>query len=82
MVSLRGQGTCTAATVVHRHHDPRRAAPFRIVQLTLDDGPVLRGVSVDDANTKVGDRVELTTVPCDVDDERFAIRVAPHGESN
>ena len=80
---LAGRGTVTATTVVHRHADPRRPAPFRVVELTLDDGPSVRGVAVDDVEISVGDRVHTTMLP-DVaaEDELLALRFAPEGTTN
>ena len=41
---LAGRGTLLAEAVVHLHADKSRAAPFTVVKIQLDDGPVVRSL--------------------------------------
>jgi len=61
--TLAGRATVLAATVVKLHADPRRTAPFTVLRLRLDDGPVVRAVAADGAEVVVGGRVEAVLVP-------------------
>lgn len=47
---LSGQGIVRAAVVVHQHFREIPRAPFTVVDLALDDGPVIRGLMM--AGTK------------------------------
>ena len=40
--ALVARGTALAAATVHIHADKNRPAPFTIVKIALDDGPVIR----------------------------------------
>ncbi|HEX4356915.1 MAG TPA: OB-fold domain-containing protein [Pseudonocardia sp.] len=76
--TLAGRGTVLAATVVKLHADPRRTAPFTVLRLRLDDGPVVRAVAVDGAEVAVGGRVEAVLVPIpEGADELLGLRFAP-----
>ena len=76
--TLAGRGTVLAATVVRLHADPRRTAPFTVLRLRLDDGPVVRAVAVDGAEVAVGGRVEAVLVPIPEGvDELFGLRFSP-----
>jgi uncharacterized OB-fold protein len=75
---LAGRGTVQAATVVHLHADPRRPVPFTVVELCLDDGPVVRAVAADGTAMDVGTRVETVLVPvAEGEDELLGLRVRP-----
>jgi uncharacterized protein len=76
--TLAGRGTVLAATVVHLHADPRRTAPFTVLQLRLDDGPVVRGVAAAGAEVAAGARVETVLVPIEEGaDELLGLRFRP-----
>ena len=55
---LHADGVVEAATTVHLHPDPARPAPFIVVRVKLDAGPVVRAVFGGDAEPPVGSRVE------------------------
>ncbi|XVV38308.1 Zn-ribbon domain-containing OB-fold protein [Streptomyces sp. CA-100214] len=74
---LSGSGEVTASTVVHRHADPARTAPFRVARVTLDEGPSVRGLVVQGRDVANGDRVQLARVDDTADDERLAVQFAP-----
>jgi len=76
--TLAGRGTVLAATVVKLHADTRRTAPFTVLRLRLDDGPVVRVVAADGAEVVVGGRVEAVLVPVpEGADELLGLRFAP-----
>jgi hypothetical protein len=77
---LAGHGTVSATTVVHRHASERRTSPFRVVQVTLDSGPMVRGVTVEGTEPGVGDVVQLVTLPEETEDELLAVRFTPSNE--
>ncbi|MWA01600.1 hypothetical protein F8568_014690 [Actinomadura sp. LD22] len=79
---LKGHGTVRATTVVHRHADPRRPAPFSVVQVDLDEGPMVRGVVAEGVELEVGASAQLVKVADAGDDELLAVRfTAPPKES-
>lgn len=76
--TLAGRGTVLAATVVKLHADPQRNAPFTVLRLRLDDGPVVRAVVADGAEVPVGGRVEAVLVPIpESADELLGLRFSP-----
>ncbi|MES5487375.1 zinc ribbon domain-containing protein [Bradyrhizobium sp. INPA03-11B] len=46
---LSANGTLLAEATVHLHADKNRPAPFTIVKVALDDGPVIRTLLADDS---------------------------------
>jgi len=46
---LSASGTLLAEATVHLHADKNRPAPFTIVKVALDDGPVIRTLLADDS---------------------------------
>jgi uncharacterized OB-fold protein len=55
---LSAKGTLLAEATVHLHADKNRPAPFTIVKVALDDGPVIRTLLADDSAPVVpGQRV-------------------------
>ncbi|MEN3351010.1 MAG: uncharacterized protein V7632_4645 [Bradyrhizobium sp.] len=46
---LSTSGTLLAEATVHIHADKNRPAPFTIVKVALDDGPVVRSLLADDS---------------------------------
>ncbi|WP_420966322.1 Zn-ribbon domain-containing OB-fold protein [Bradyrhizobium sp. B120] len=46
---LLAKGTLLAEATVHLHADKNRPAPFTIVKVALDDGPVIRTLLADDS---------------------------------
>jgi hypothetical protein len=46
---LSTSGTLLAEAVVHLHADKNRPAPFTVVKVALDDGPVVRSLLADDS---------------------------------
>ncbi|MCK1395727.1 hypothetical protein IVB29_33915 [Bradyrhizobium sp. 1] len=57
-------GTLLAEAVVHLHADKNRPAPFTIVKVALDDGPVVRSVLAEDsAAVSPGQRMTARLVP-------------------
>ena len=82
-VALEGRGTVSATTVVHRHLDPRRPAPFRVVQVDLEGGPQVRGVAAEGTEAAVGSLVALVRSPEVPDaDELLAVRFTPAAEES
>jgi uncharacterized protein len=75
---LTSRGAVQAATVVHLHADPRRAAPFTVVEVRLDDGPVVRAVAADGTAVAAGTRVEAFHLPvAEGEDELLGLRFRP-----
>ncbi|WP_143278187.1 hypothetical protein [Bradyrhizobium sp. UFLA03-84] len=61
---LSAEGTLLAEATVHLHADKNRLAPFTIVKVALDDGPVIRTLLADDsAPVAPGQRVTGRLVP-------------------
>ncbi|NEU99336.1 Zn-ribbon domain-containing OB-fold protein [Bradyrhizobium uaiense] len=61
---LSTNGTLLAEATVHLHADKNRPAPFTIVKVALDDGPVIRTLLADDsARVAPGQRVTGRLVP-------------------
>lgn len=78
---LSTRGTVEAATVVHLHADPQRTAPFTVLEVRLDDGPVVRAVGVDGIVTASGGRVEAVILPvAEGEDELLGLRFRPEHE--
>jgi len=62
-------GTLLASAVVHLHADKSRPAPFTIVKVALDDGPVVRTLLADDCgDIAPGQRMQAKLVPLHHDD--------------
>ncbi len=62
--ALSTQGTLLASAVVHLHADKNRPAPFTIVKVALDDGPVVRTLLADDSGAiALGQRMTAKLVP-------------------
>ncbi|MGY4154185.1 MULTISPECIES: Zn-ribbon domain-containing OB-fold protein [unclassified Bradyrhizobium] len=61
---LSTNGVLLAEATVHLHADKNRPAPFTIVKVALDDGPVIRTLLADDsAPVAQGQRVTGRLVP-------------------
>jgi len=61
--ALAGRGTLLASAVVHLHADKSRAAPFTVVKVALDTGPVVRSLLAPDcAEVAPGQRLVTTLV--------------------
>jgi hypothetical protein len=61
---LSTSGTLLAEAVVHLHADKNRPAPFTVVKVALDDGPVVRSLSADDSGrVPPGGRMTAKLVP-------------------
>lgn len=62
--ALSTHGTLLASAVVHLHADKNRPAPFTIVKVALDDGPVVRTLLADDSGAvALGQRMTAKLVP-------------------
>jgi uncharacterized protein len=61
---LSTSGTLLAEAVVHLHADKNRPAPFTIVKVALDDGPVIRSLLAEDnAGISPGQRMTAKLAP-------------------
>jgi hypothetical protein len=61
---LSASGTLLAEAVVHLHADKSRPAPFTVVKVALDDGPVVRSLLADDSDrVSPGGRTTAKLVP-------------------
>jgi uncharacterized OB-fold protein len=61
---LSTRGTLLASAVVHLHADKNRPAPFTIVEVALDDGPVVRSLLAEDGgDVAPGQRMSAKLVP-------------------
>jgi len=61
---LSTSGTLLAEAAVHLHADKQRPAPFTIVKIVLDDGPVVRSLLAEDSITvSPGQRMTAKLVP-------------------
>lgn len=60
---LGGSGALTASARVHLHAGKGREAPFTVVAVRLDDGPVVRTLAGDDAPLAVGQRMVTALLP-------------------
>jgi uncharacterized OB-fold protein len=62
--ALSTLGTLLASAVVHLHADKNRPAPFTIVKVALDDGPVVRTLLADDSGAiALGQRMTAKLTP-------------------
>lgn len=61
-VLLDGRGRLLTSATVHRHAAPHPPAPFTIVEVALDDGPVVRGLLSAHAPAHLPPGTELVTV--------------------
>jgi len=72
LAKISAAGVVTAHALVHQHAQPEPTAPFVVVEVKLDAGPVVRALLRDGADvvveigSRVGGRVE---------DERFAFEL-------
>ena len=73
-IDLASAGTIRAAATVHRHHYPKPETPFTVATIELDDGPVLKSVVLDAADSDVGRRVVGVLVESAVDPETLDLR--------
>lgn len=61
---LSTHGILLASAVVHLHADKNRLAPFTIVKVALDNGPVVRTLLADDSGEiTLGQRMKAKLVP-------------------
>lgn len=61
---LSGSGRLLASARVHRHAGKTRQAPFTVVAVALDDGPIVRTLAVEDeAALAVGQRMRSLLAP-------------------
>jgi uncharacterized protein len=68
-LQLSTSGTLLASAVVHLHADKNRPAPFTIVKVALDDGPVVRTLLADGSgDIAPGQRMKAKLVPLPHDD--------------
>jgi uncharacterized OB-fold protein len=77
--ALSGTGKLLASARVHLHGGKTRAAPFTIVSVMLDDGPIVRTLLAGDDEVHPGDRMVTTLVPVTNAEgaERLDLRFAP-----
>jgi hypothetical protein len=61
--ALSGTGKLLASARVHLHGGKTRAAPFTIVSVMLDDGPIVRTLLAGDDAVHPGDRMLTMLVP-------------------
>ncbi|HTP77464.1 MAG TPA: OB-fold domain-containing protein [Rhizomicrobium sp.] len=61
--ALSGRGTLLASARVHLHAGKNRQAPFTVVSVALDDGPIVRTLLDGDADVRPGDPMATTLVP-------------------
>jgi hypothetical protein len=61
--ALSGAGKLLASARVHLHGGKTRAAPFTIVSVRLDDGPIVRTLLAGDDAVHPGDRMVTMLVP-------------------
>ncbi|HEX4183678.1 MAG TPA: zinc ribbon domain-containing protein [Caulobacteraceae bacterium] len=62
--ALSGVGRLLASARVHLHAGKGREAPFTVVSIALDDGPIVRTLLVEDAGElRPGARMVTTLVP-------------------
>jgi uncharacterized protein len=61
--ALSGAGKLLASARVHLHGGKTRAAPFTIVSVRLDDGPIMRTLLAGDDAVHPGDRMVTMLVP-------------------
>jgi uncharacterized OB-fold protein len=64
-IELKGRGTLRCASTVHVHADDKRAPPFVIGMIALDDGPIVRTLILDAPidHEAPGTLVEAVLVP-------------------
>jgi uncharacterized OB-fold protein len=61
---LSTSGTLLAEAVVHLHADKNRPAPFTVVKVALDDGPVVRSLLAENSDgVSPGRRMTAKLVP-------------------
>ncbi len=77
---IAGRGRVEATALVQRHADPARPTPFLVVEVALDEGPVVRGLADRPDALRAGDRTRavLVRVPAG-DGQRDEIRFAKEG---
>jgi hypothetical protein len=62
--ALSGRGKLIASARVHLHGGKTRQAPFTVVSVVLDDGPIVRTLLAgDETSLRPGGRVVTTLVP-------------------
>ena len=79
--ALSGKGELLASARVHLHGGKTRQAPFTVVSVALDDGPIIRTLLADDDDAvHPGDRMVTTLAPVtDAEGtERLDLRFTPH----
>ena len=76
--ALSGNGTLIAWVKVHVHADMRRAVPFIVATIALDDGPVIRTLLTDVPSPGVT-RVSASLAPIQTDtaSEMLDLRFVP-----
>ncbi|GAA1847661.1 Zn-ribbon domain-containing OB-fold protein [Microbacterium koreense] len=62
-VPLSGHGTVRASATVWRHNDPTVEVPYTVASISLDEGPLIRGVMADLATPTHGTPVRAITIP-------------------
>lgn len=68
-MSLKGSGHLRSAATVHVHADEKRATPFVIGTIALDDGPMIRTLLLDAPpdSEAPGTRVEAVLISIDTE---------------
>ena len=61
--ALSGRGKLLASARVHLHAGKNRQAPFTVVSVALDDGPIVRTLLEADADVHPGDRMVTVLAP-------------------
>lgn len=59
---LSGRGRLLACARVHRHGTPWPPVPFTVVEVQLDDGPVVRGLLAQDCPADLAPGTRMVTV--------------------
>ena len=60
---LSGRGKLLASARIHLHAGKNRQAPFTVVSVALDDGPIVRTLLEADADVHPGDRMVTVLAP-------------------
>jgi hypothetical protein len=61
--ALSGRGRLLASARVHLHAGKNRQAPFTVVSVALDEGPIVRTLTEADEDVRPGDRMVTALVP-------------------
>lgn len=82
---ISGQGRLVSSATVNYHPFPDPKSPFTIVEVKLDEGPVVRGMlsSASTSHLKPGTELDTVLEKISVDDEEYLdLRFQPKGEKS